>query len=249
MSSDHLPVTGYINAKYHPIENEIFCYNKANWSKFAQYISRNLPTPPNFTEVVNKDQIEEMILSFNNAIKTAINWSVPKIKQKPKNKVLPNNIKILIQFRNIYRRNWKRFRDLSDHQEMTRLNKCIKEEIFKYRNSSWNNMLSQLDKSSSPFWNLSKILRKKHRNIPILKDNNVSFCTLEDKCNLLANTFEMNNNVSNHLSDNTTIADVNNVGNRIKQIEAPHIDDSYLISIDKRSCLIEALKNKISWHI
>ena len=56
----------------------------------------------------------------------------------------------------------------------------------------------------------------------------------------------MNNNVSNHLSDNTTIADVNNVVNSIKQIEDPHINDNYFISTDKTSCLIKALKNKKS---
>ena len=38
-------------------------------------------------------------------------------------KPLPNNIIIMKQIRNVYRRNWKRYREHYDHQRMTQLNK------------------------------------------------------------------------------------------------------------------------------
>lgn len=246
LSSDHLPVIGIIKKSFHKIENKMYNYSKANWSKFAKHINRNLPLSPNFTEISNKSQIDEMISSLNNTIKGAIECSVPKRREFVNNKPLPNNIKVLIQFRNIYRRNWKRYKDANDHQQMTRLNKQITDELLKHRHNSWNNMLSTLDKSSSPFWKISKILNKKHKNIPILKDNTSTYCTLEEKCNVLANTFELNNQVSNHLSDDTTISEVNNVVNSIKQTEITHIDQNFYISFENTSSFIKALKNKKS---
>lgn len=101
-----------------------------------------------------------MIDKLTNTIKISIDESVPKCRITPTSKPLPNNIKVLIHLRNVYRRNWKRYRDPYDHGEMTKLNKIITEEIIIFKNKSWNSMLSSLDKASSPFWKISKILKK-----------------------------------------------------------------------------------------
>ena len=75
-------------------------------------------------------------------------------------KHLPNNITIMIQFRNIYRRNRKRYRDINDHRQMTKLNKEICIETNKLRNLNWNNTLTTMEKSSSsPFWKIFKVLK------------------------------------------------------------------------------------------
>ena len=100
-----------------------------------------------------------------------------KYRKTPHGKPFPNNIKVMIQIRNVYRRNWKRYRDIEDHRQMTRLNKSITKEIAEFRNQSWNSMLSSLDKSSPPFWKIAKMLRKKSKIIPILKQNNVALST------------------------------------------------------------------------
>ena len=74
-------------------------------------------------EITNTIQIAEMLETFNDTVKKGIDESVSKRIIKPTVKNLPHNIKIMIQFRNIYRRNWKRYRDINDHRQMTRLNK------------------------------------------------------------------------------------------------------------------------------
>ena len=186
-----------------------------------------------------------MINIFNNTIKLGIEASVPKCRSASTIKPLPNNILILIQFRNIYRRNWKRYRDVNDHRAMSRLNKSIAYELSQFRNKSWNNMLSTLDKSSSAFWKVSKMLKKKYTNIPTLKHNNVVCYTKLEKAEVLAHTFKMNHDISVNLSDSTTISEVNNVVNQIKYT-SPNPQVSYYTSRDKVSVLIKNLKKKKS---
>ena len=152
---------------------------------------------------------------------------MPKQQIKPISNSLPNHVISMIQIRNIFRRNWKRFRDVSDHSAMTRLNKIIKKDTIKNHNMSWNSKLSKLDKSSSPFWKISKIFRKKSSSIPILKDK-VYYTQLE-KAELLAHTFKMNHSSSAHLSDNETVTEVNNIAALLDNISISP-QNSYLIS-------------------
>ena len=145
----------------------------------------------------------------------------------------------------MYRRNWKRYRDIEDHRQMTRLNKSITKEIAEFRNQSWNNMLSSLDKSSPPFWKIAKMLRKKSKIIPILKQNNIAFFTQQEKCEILAESFKSNHSISAHLSDTTTISEVITAVNEI-QNTIPRPDTSYFINHRKTSEIINKLKNKKS---
>ena len=53
-------------------------------------------------EITNTIQIDEMLETFNDTFKKRIDENTPKLRIKPFVKNLPNNIKIMIQFRNIY---------------------------------------------------------------------------------------------------------------------------------------------------
>ena len=243
LSSDHLPIMSDINIRYDTVDNLCYAFNKANWPRFAKFINRSLPTPNDFDTITNINQIDNMINVFSDAVKMGINESVPKRSVAPMTKPLPNNIKIMIQLRNVFRRNWKRYRDDSDHRAMRRLNKNITKEINIFRNKSWNDMLSTLDKSSSPFWNVSKILRKKSGNIPTLKQNNVLAYTQQEKAEMLAQSFYLNHSISASLSDADTIAEVDNVANHVRFTNTnPH--NNYLINCDKVAVIIRNLKNK-----
>ena len=96
-------------------------------------------------EITNTIQIDELLGIFNDTVKKGIDESTPKLRIKSTFKDLPNNIKIMFQFRNIYRRNWKRYRDINDHRQMTRLNKEICIETYKLRNLNWNNMQTTME--------------------------------------------------------------------------------------------------------
>ena len=54
----------------------------------------------------------------------------------------------MIKFGKIYQRNWKRFKEINDHRQMTRLNKEIYIETNKFKNINWNNMLTTMEKFS-----------------------------------------------------------------------------------------------------
>lgn len=151
----------------------------------------------------------------------------------------------MIRLRNLFRRNWKRYRDLHDHQQMSRLNKNIAAEINQFRNISWNNMLSTLDKSSSAFWKTSKILKRKSKCIPILKHNNVVCFTQQEKSEMLAQTFKLNHTVSTHLSDDSTITELDDVANQIRCIN-PSSQSRYLLTRGKTIDILKSLKNKKS---
>ena len=240
LSSDHLPITSTINLRYEVVENQYYAYNNANWRRFSKLIYRNLPLV-DVAEISNTVQVDNMINTFNSTIKMAIDASVPKRRITPHSKPFPNNIKVMIQIRNVYRRNWKRYRDIEDHRQMTRLNKSITKEIAEFRNQSWNSMLSSLDKSSPPFWKIAKMLRKKSKIIPILKQNNVAFFTQQEKCEILAESFKSNHSISAHLSDTATISEVITAVNEIQNTN-PRPDTSYFINHRKTSEIINKLK-------
>ena len=167
-------------------------------------------------EITNTIQIDVMLETFNGSAKKGFDESTPKRRIKPAVKNLLNNIKIMIQFRNIYRRNWKKFGDTNDHRQMTRLNREICIETNKFRNLNWNNMLTIIEKSSSLFWKVSKVLKRKTSNIPILKDNSQVYFKQQKEANTLAQCFMSNHNISSRLGDTDTIFEIDNVANPIR---------------------------------
>ena len=128
------------------------------------------------------------------------------------------------------RRNWKRYRDINDHRQMTRLNKEIGIETNKFRNLNWNNMLTTMEKSSSSFWKVSKVLKRKTSIIPILKDNSQVRFTQQEKANTLVKYFMSNYNISCRLSDTNTIFEVDNVANQIRSCNLNPRDNYYVNS-------------------
>ena len=184
-----------------------------------------------------------MITEFNHIIQMAIDESVPKCIILPTTKPLPNNILIMKQIRNVYRRNWKRYRDPYDHQQMTQLNKNITKEINQFRNQSWNYMLSTLDKSSSPFWKVSKILKKKTKSVPTLKHNNNVYYTSQEKSEILAQNFKLNHSISSNLSDTNTVTEVDDVANQLRLIDQTPLN-TYFISKNSIKNIVQKLNNR-----
>ncbi|KAI8123989.1 hypothetical protein CVS40_5814 [Lucilia cuprina] len=193
LSSDHLPISTIVDFRAN-VNNLQYVFNKTNWQRFKTSVNRNLPSSIDIAEITN--QIDEMLETFNEAVKKGIDESTPKQRINPVVKMLPNYIKIMIKFR----RNWKRYRDVDDHRQILWLNKEICTETNKFRHLNWNNMLITMEKSSTPFWKVSKVLKRK-TSIPTLKDNNLVSYTQQEKADMLAKCFMSNNNISSHLSD------------------------------------------------
>lgn len=128
---------------------------------------------------------------------------------------------------------------------MKLLNKKIREEIEKFRNKSWDHLLSTLDKGSPPFWNLTKILRKKSRSIPILKQNGNRYTTNREKGEILAQTFAMNHSISSNSGNSLTNSLVNNTLRSFRSMNVNRSED-FSTTTSEISAIIKSFKNKKS---
>lgn len=238
LGSDHLPVKIVVNNKCDTAEFQILNFQKANWYRYARYISRHLNLS-NLDICSNTDQIDANLAHFIRTIKEAISVSVPVKYRRNSNRKLPNFIKSLIRTRNFYRRKWQRYRNTIDFNEYKTLNSIIQWQIEKFRNSSWNLLLSRLDKGSPPFWNLTKIIGKKSRVIPILKFNNTRFSTSQEKCEILGKTFANNHTCSANLTNPVTESQVQNTVDGFRFSPVPN---QVHLTYDKTLAIIKGLK-------
>lgn len=98
---------------------------------------------------------------INNEIMKAIDCSTPRHEIRNNYTKLPNYILNTISYRKFFRRNWNRYRSPDDLSLYKLYDKLVNHQIWTFRNKSWNRKLSNLDVRSKPFWNISKILKKK----------------------------------------------------------------------------------------
>lgn len=245
LCSDHLPVMISINREFNSVQKSFFDFKRANWPRYSSFIKRNLVVP-DVNHHFNPHQIDSMIITFNDILSQAVNHSVPTKSYAVNTQTLPQHIKHMIQIRNVYRRNWKRYRDETDHTRTKEYNYRITEEIKKFKNITWSNKLATLEKGSSPFWNISKILKKKSTVIPILKNNNITYHTQQEKCEILAQTFSSNHSISANLSDQSTTADVNIAINNLNNSILSAPDNEILVSVDTVASIIKNIKPKKS---
>lgn len=125
-----------------------FDYINANWAQNSRYNCSNLRNmKPN--SVHSTDQVDTMLSNLNIVIQTTRDLSIPKLKIRSLRKPIPIEIWHLMQLRNNTRRNWQQYKLIHSKDQ--------------------NSLLSALEKWSYPFSNLTKVLRKKHSNIPMLK--------------------------------------------------------------------------------
>lgn len=240
LSSDHLPVQVNLTSEVTRSNLVWIDYKNANWLSFQRYLIRNTNIP-DARDITSNEQIDSAIIQFKNLINEAIDISIPKKSPTFQRKSLPMYLKIYIQQRNVCRRNWQRYRSLTDFYEMKILSRKIGEEMEKLKNKYWSNLLATLDKNAAPFWNLTKLTRKKGNSIPILKHNNSRFTTNVEKCNILAQTFASNHSISHNLGDSETNSQVNEIVQSFR-LCTPNISDDVLVTKSQISDVIKKLK-------
>lgn len=240
LASDHLPVECTLESFGVTVTNKISNFSKADWGRFKAHISRHLQS----SNLETTNQVDESILSLEATIKAAVDLSVPKIDPQSRSpSKFPSFITNMIKARNFHRRNWQRTRTPYHKVEMRRLNDLITSHISTHRNKSWNNHLQGLDKGSPPFWNITKVVRKKSENIPSLKDQQNRYITCEEKCEILARTFKTNHEISSTLGDAETKREVNEVIQNFNN-QSANVDNSYLIDTGYIVSILKTLKNK-----
>jgi hypothetical protein len=135
LSSDHLPILTEIDlcVKQKPVQNRISYtnYNKADWTKFAEYIDEKLSTksPPNCVHKGN-DTLTKLILEADKIF-------IPKGKIKNHLKPLPTEIRELIKNRDKLQKQNRTDPQLQD------INKTISNKIIEFKQNLWRNKLNE----------------------------------------------------------------------------------------------------------
>ena len=175
LSLDHLPVQ--INhsdqVTYRTLQN---LTTKIRIENFREHLTRHTNIPES-RSIISIEHIDKAIISIKaindhkNVIKEAIITSVPPISSTFNTRHTSTFLRNYIRQSNC-QRNWQRYRYYSDFNDMTTLNRTIDKEFEKPRNKHWSNSLTNFDKGSASFWNITKIIRKYRNPIPILDHNN-----------------------------------------------------------------------------
>lgn len=153
--SDHLPVRLALKTDYVNNNVNYFDFKNANWKRFSKFINRNICLYNN-NVYSSKEMVDSALHQFIDTLNDAVRQSVPQKQKRRVGKTLPNNIKLLMRNRNHFRRKWLRYRDDCDYYEFKTLNSVIKSEITKFRNNSWNQVLSSLEKKLFSFLEFNK---------------------------------------------------------------------------------------------
>jgi hypothetical protein len=201
LNSDHLPVTLSINLDVQLRENpHILLYKKTNWKRFNRVLSTKLQEIQS-VEINSVDDLDEKVNKFHDK-----NSCVPKktLIQKDWLPKLNEHILGLKTSRNIERRNWQRYRRINHRVLFKYYDRLTQKNIFELRNNSWNSSLSQLDKGSKPFWNLTKVLKKRKIKSPAFQIDNEIISSEDRKASALADYFSKQHSLTNSYSDPTT---------------------------------------------
>lgn len=200
--SDHIPVEFNF---YSHLQNSLNKSNKnyinANWDKFRNIISTQLSLPNKSPNELTSNEIDRMIDLFETTLNKASQLSIPNVKNNSKEFELPDYIKHLIKLRNYFRRNWSRHHYLPFKTEIISLNKTIKYEISKFRQTIWISRLSHIKPNSSNVYKLTKLFKPKSNSNNVIIVNNKTINSKSEQCQLFADHFFTiyNNNLKGHL--------------------------------------------------
>lgn len=175
LSSDHVPVLFEVelNGKSNPpLPCSKRCYSKADWCKFKDIIQNHIDLRFIGNRLNSKDDIDDVLASFNKCIKDAEDASIPmEIQSRLKSSAPDPTVSRLISVRNYKRRQWQRTRLPYLKNEVNSLSRLIRKHIDMVKNVEWHNRLSKIPPKSNQLWKVTKLLKNKSRRFPPLKDS------------------------------------------------------------------------------
>ena len=167
----------------------IFDYKHADWQKFKNFITQNLPQ---FNPTRDPEIIDHQVSLLTDTISTAKHTSI-QIKHITKHKrPLPQRILKLIKLKRKLFRTFVRTRDPFIKTHFNRLNAQIRRDINQYREEQWSNACAKLDyRDGKQYWNTFKaITGQKTQKTHYLKHNGTFLTSPQDQANLFAETLQ-----------------------------------------------------------
>lgn len=183
LSSDHMPLIATLGIDK---EEENINRFKMNWELFQDTLAG---TQENF-EIESIQDVEECIQNLTNKITNTYKNSQTPITSKDNLLKLPPFIVKIIKHRNWIRKRFQKTLDPAYRDEMYSLNKKIREESSKFKNSRWNAKVLSLTTADQSLWGMTRSLKRaKTINRPIHGENGLVF-TEAEKAEALADALE-----------------------------------------------------------
>jgi hypothetical protein len=255
VTSDHLPLTSHflINGpppppEFIPITN----FKEADWRKFQQFITENLP---NMTPTIDPQSVDIQVARFADTLKSAQLQSVPR-KFIPINKrPIPARILSLIRDKRRVYREFVRTRNPNLKTIFNQLNAQVRRDLNRFREEQWSHICQTLDyRDGKSFWSKFQALTgQKTKSVHHLVHNNIIINSPEDKANCFAQSLQTIHQVPNHPNfDNDFFIRITRSVNFFRlnppnRFNRPHRDDDLLteeIFPDEVEAHIKRLKNR-----
>lgn len=188
LNSDHLPVFFSISSNINTqnYTNLAWTYNNANWDQYKNLINQNLQINNNISTA---QDINREVERFTDLIQNARAVIGKKVRIRPREDVLPEEITDLIKARNNLRKIWQRHRRPQDREQFNLLSGQITLKIAQHKNNIWQTKLQGLNIRDNSLWKMTKILTKTFRTIPTLEDNNIEAFDDKQKSEMFAKQF------------------------------------------------------------
>jgi hypothetical protein len=253
VTSDHVPLKTHLlldgpppPPAFIPITN----FKQADWQKFQQLVSDNLPV---IAPTVDFLTVDRQVAQFIEVLKTAQSQSVPR-KFIPINKrPIPARILALIREKRRVYRSFIQTRDPALKTIFNRLNAQVRRDLNRFREEQWIDSCRLLDyRNGKKFWTQFQTLTgQKTTTVHHLVRNNAIINTPLEKANCFAETLEQIHQVPNdpHFDDAffaQVIRSVNNFRRNPPNLRLLPEDDSLVVEVlpDEVEAHIRQLKSK-----
>lgn len=190
-SSDHSAVIMTVSDNFIEKETPSFLSNnRTNWQFFKYILSEKIELK---IPLRTKDQIDEELTSFINAIQTSAWESTPTTSHTNTTGTYPKEIRDLLSKKRKARKKWQRERTIENKRTLNRLVNELKRITQESKNKAMSRYLGNLTATKETNYNLWKATRQLNQaspTIPPLKNVDGSWVKkAEEKVDLFANYF------------------------------------------------------------
>lgn len=194
LSSDHNPIHFTIqDIQKNETTRRTFDYKTTNWAKFRKILNDKTVINNNIN---TRYDIDTEIDLLTRNIQHARDRTTRQIIMKPRQEIIPVDIKTLIKFKNKIKNKWQRHRRDIDRIRLNELQRNIKIKLDKHREDSWNDKIQKLTRTDNSLWKMTRLLKRPYAQLPTITHNGQVLNTDADKADALCKHLQVTNTTS-----------------------------------------------------
>lgn len=191
LDSDHLPVLiTFAGLPLNRPSSPRLIKGLVNWNIFKKSLDEIIVNPSQIDSPLEIDtNIEKLTKSISDAISTSTKQQPPTRKNNPN--IPPLYILNLIKEKSRLRREWQRTRSPNTKTLLNNITHLVRREIDNHRIDTYRKHIENLEPNDPGLWKATKCITRQQITIPTLKNDNISYSSDEEKCNLFAEYLEV----------------------------------------------------------